>query len=66
MLELPVLIKYLYILSLQNFEEVVYKKNNFYNNISNLNMAPLWEVLSSFDTPEPNTRTHPHMVLERY
>jgi len=37
------------------------KKNDFYKNISELNMAPLWEVLSKLVTPEPNTRTHSHI-----
>ena len=37
------------------------KKNDFYKNISELNMAPLWEVLAKLVTPEPNTRTHSHI-----
>jgi gentisate 1,2-dioxygenase len=37
------------------------KKNDFYKNISKLNMAPLWEVLSKLVTPEPNTRTKSHI-----
>jgi gentisate 1,2-dioxygenase len=37
------------------------KKNNFYKDISKLNMAPLWAVLSKLVTPEPNTRAKAHI-----
>lgn len=37
------------------------KKNNFYKEINNLSMAPLWDVLADLVTPEPNTRTKAHI-----
>ena len=37
------------------------KKNNFYKEINNLSMAPLWDVLADLVTPVPNTRTKAHI-----
>ncbi len=37
------------------------KKNNFYEEINKLNMAPLWDVLSDLVTPEPKTKALPNI-----
>ena len=36
-------------------------KDKFYKEISNLNMAPLWDVLSDLVTATPKTRTKAHI-----
>ena len=36
-------------------------KNSFYKDIDQLNMAPLWEVLSNLVTPCPKTNAIPHI-----
>ena len=36
-------------------------KNNFYNDIKQLHLAPLWEVLSNLVTTSPKTKAVPHL-----
>ncbi len=36
-------------------------KNNFYKNIGQLHLAPLWDVLSNLVTDFPKTKAVPHM-----
>jgi gentisate 1,2-dioxygenase len=36
-------------------------KNNFYKNIDQLNLTPLWDVLTDLVTPIPKTKAIPHL-----